>query len=196
MTTPLRLVPLLEQFDFGRKSLAERLAGLTDAEYRWEPFPGSWSVRPTADGPAPLALELVGAGEWGRDRSPDNPEPAPFTTIAWRLGHVNEMLALRADHMAGSHAITRATYTFPGDAAGALAEFERAADAWRAVLTGADDAALDWVGQSTYPYGSDPEVPFIQTAWWMNQELLHHRGELALLRDLYRARDTWIGSDG
>ena len=148
-------------------------------------MPGSWSVRPTGDGPAPLAREPIGAGDWGRDRSPDDPEPAPFTTIAWRLGHVNEMLIIRADHLTGTHALTRPDFTYQPTAAGALPQYAAGMAAWRAVPAGATEADLDAVGRSTYPYGSDPEVPLIQTAWWMNQELLHHRGELALLRDLY-----------
>ncbi len=44
------------------------------------------------------------------------------------------------------------------------------------------------VGRSTYPYGSDAEEPFIDTVWWVNQELLHHGAEIALLRDVYRER--------
>ena len=34
----------------------------------------------------------------------------------------------------------------------------------------------------------DPEDPFIEAVWWVNQELLHHGAEVALLRDLYRAQ--------
>jgi hypothetical protein len=30
-------------------------------------------------------------------------------------------------------------------------------------------------------------LPFLDIAWWVNQEALHHGGEIALLRDLYRA---------
>lgn len=56
------------------------------------------------------------------------------------------------------------------------------------MLTSADDAALDMVGRSSYPDGSDPDDSFIETIWWVNQELLHHGAEIALLRDLYRAR--------
>lgn len=201
METPRRLEPLLRQFDFARTRLMERLAGptmnsgddepvpvppMTDEEYLWEPVPNAWSIRRRTDGPARSALELVGAGDWGRDRHPDNPQPPPFPTIAWRLAHINEMLALRADHMIGSHSLTRASYQFHGDAASAITAFAEAADAWREVLTSADEAALDAVGQSTYPYGSDPEDPLIETVWWMNQELLHHGAEIALLRDLYR----------
>ncbi|HEY8597500.1 MAG TPA: hypothetical protein VIL85_03660, partial [Thermomicrobiales bacterium] len=61
-----------------------------------------------------------------------------------------------------------------------------AGTAWREALLSADDAALDRVGRSSYPSGSDPNEPFIETIWWENQELLHHGAEIALLRDLYR----------
>jgi hypothetical protein len=98
------------------------------------------------------------------------------------------MLALRADHTNGSHTQTRDGYHVSGDSAGAIAAFESAASTWREALLNADDAALDTVGRSTYPYGSDPEDSFIETVWWVNQELLHHGAEIALIRDLYRAR--------
>ncbi len=202
METPRRIAPLLSQYDFARTRLMGRIAGptmdsgddaivivepLTDAEYLWEPVPNAWSVRRKSDGPAPSARELVGAGDWGRDRHPDSPRPMPFPTIAWRLAHINEMLALRADHLIGSHSLTRATYPVHGDATSAIAAYVEAADAWREVLVTATEADLDAIGRSTYPYGSDPEDPLIETVWWMNQELLHHGAEIALLRDLYRA---------
>jgi hypothetical protein len=28
---------------------------------------------------------------------------------------------------------------------------------------------------------------FVDIVWWVNQEILHHGAEVALLRDLYRA---------
>ena len=31
-----------------------------------------------------------------------------------------------------------------------------------------------------------PRTRFIDVVWWVNQELLHHGAEIALLRDLYR----------
>ncbi|MFJ4839486.1 DinB family protein [Streptomyces sp. NPDC088746] len=204
MNAPARLIPLLAQFDQSRERLTGRLSGpfvdsgngtdvevpaLTDEEYRWEPVPDCWSVRLRSAGPGRGATVLTGAGEWGRDTAPfPHPSPPPFTTLAWRLSHLSELLTLRADHTAGSHSLTREDYRVVGDAAGALADFGASADAWRAALLGADDAALDTVGYSTYPYGSDPEDPFLDTVWWVNQELLHHGAEIALLRDLYRVR--------
>ncbi|MFF5437850.1 DinB family protein [Streptomyces achromogenes] len=204
MTVPSRLLPLLEQFDFAYRRLADRMAGpvmdsgdgmdtpvgpLTDDEYLWEPVPGCWSVRRRADGPGPRATSLAGAGDWGRDAAAyPHPWPPPFTTIAWRLSHLGEMLTLRADHTAGDRRLTRDDYRTSGDAATALTAFDSAAEAWRKALLGADDTALDTVGYCAYPYGGDPEEPFLGIVWWVNQELLHHGAEIALLRDLYRAR--------
>lgn len=203
MATPARLVPLLEQFDFARERLAHRLTGpavdsgngtdvevtpMTDDEYFWEPVPGCWSVRRRSLGPGSGATVLAGAGDWGRDATASPPSPPPFTTIAWRLSHLSEMLSLRADHTAGSHALTRDDYYISGDAAGAVTAFDEGATQWRKALLTVDDTALDTVGYCTNPHGSDPEDPFIDIVWWVNQELLHHGAEIALLRDLYRAR--------
>ncbi|MFF4648800.1 DinB family protein [Streptomyces sp. NPDC001380] len=204
MTTPPRLVPLLEQFDFARRRLTDRMTGpavdsgsgtdvevgaMSDEEYLWEPVPGCWSVRRHTEGPGPRAALLVGAGAWGYDAAPHpHPVPPPFTTIAWRLSHLTGMLLLRADHTAGSRSLTRDDQRPAGDAAGAVAAFRAGADAWRQALLGADDAALDTVGHCAYPYGSDPEDPFLEVVWWVNQELLHHGAEIALIRDLYRDR--------
>jgi DinB superfamily len=203
MNVPGRLAPLLAQFDAGRERLSRRLVGptvdsgdgepvavppLTDDEYLWEPVAGCWSVRRHGHGPGSGATVLVGAGEWGRDGGRPHPCPPPVTTIAWRLEHLAEMLEGRADHLIGSHTHTEEEYVVAGTAAEGVAAFERGASAWRGVLTSADDEALDAVGRSTYPYGSDPEDPLIETVWWVNQELLHHAAEIALLRDLYRSR--------
>ncbi|GGU97214.1 hypothetical protein GCM10010260_36230 [Streptomyces filipinensis] len=200
---PPRLVPLPAQFDFAGERLVRRLAGpvmdsgdgadarvepLTDDEYFWEPVPGRWTVGRRADGPGPRAAFLAGAGPWGRDAAPfPHPWPPPVTTLAWRLSHLSQMLALRADHTAGSRSATREGHPVDGDAAGAIAAFETGAAAWRQALLGAEEAALDTVGYCAYPYGSDGEEPFLDIVWWVNQEVLHHGAEIALLRDLYRA---------
>ncbi|SCF79066.1 DinB family protein [Streptomyces sp. Cmuel-A718b] len=206
MTIPPRLIPLLEQFDFACERLLARLAGpvmdsgngveigvipLGDDEYLWEPVPDCWSVRRRGDGAGARATALAGAGDWGRDTADfPHPFPPPLTTIAWRLSHLSEMLALRADHTHGGRTLTREDYRTPGDAAGAVAAFETASAAWREALLSADDTALDTVGYSAYPNGSDAEDLFADVVWWVNQEVLHHGAEIALLRDLYRARPS------
>ena len=205
MATPMRLVPLLEQFDWACLRLLNRMSGpevdsgngipvavqpMTDEEYRWEPVPG-WSVRRREDGPGPGANVLLGAGEWARDSAePRHPYPPPFTTIAWRLTHISEMLAIRADYTTGGKDMTSDRYRSSGDALGAIQAFSDAVEAWRGALVTADDAALDTVGYSTYPYGSDAGEIFLDIVWWVNQEVLHHGAEIALLRDLYRAEHS------
>ncbi len=204
MDIPPRLGPLLEQFEWGCLRLLNRITGpesdsgngspvpvdpLTSEEYLWEPVQGCWAVRRRADGPGPRATALFGAGEWGRDGDRGKePFPPPFTTIAWRLSHLTEMLAMRADYTTGSRSLTEDTYVVAGDAQGAVAALAAAVESWRGTLLGCDDVALDTVGYSSYPYGSDAREAFVDIIWWVNQEVLHHGGESALLRDLYRAR--------
>ncbi|MEU6773733.1 DinB family protein [Streptomyces sp. NPDC046759] len=202
-TTPPRLLPLLDQFDLASERLLRRLTGpvmdsgdggdtrvepLTDAEYFWEPVPGCWTVRRRVDGPGPRAAFLAGGGPWGRDAAPyPHPWPPPVTTLAWRLSHLTETMSLRADHTVGGRSATREDHPVSGDAAGAVSAFEAGVSAWRRALLSADDAALDTVGHCSYPYGSDPGEPCLTVVWWVNQEVLHHGAEIALLRDLYRA---------
>jgi len=184
VSNPPRLIPLLAQFDFALDRLVTRLGGLGDAEYFWEPVPNCWSIRPRGQ---QRTSGSRGGGAWVLERDTPDPEPPPFTTIAWRLGHLVGTMCLRADHTSGTKTLTHDTYAYPGSAAAALAALAAAGAVWREALTTADDAALDRVGRSTYPSGSDPDDPFLDVVWWENQELLHHGAEIALLRDLYRA---------
>ena len=201
---PPRLAPLLDQFDFACERLSGRMTGpvmdsgdgtdtrvgpMTDEEYLWEPVPDCWSVRRRTDGPGARATALTGQGDGGRDAAA-HPHlwPPPFTTVAWRLSHLTELLTLRADHTAGSRSLTRDDHSVSGDAVGAVDAFGTGAGAWRKALLSVDDTALDTVGYCTYPHGSDAEEPFIDIVWWVNQEVLHHGAEIAMLRDLYRNR--------
>ena len=67
---------LLAQMDEVYARLQQRLEGLTDVEYLWEPVPGCWTVHRDE------------AGAWITDYAWPDPEPAPFTTIGWRLLHI------------------------------------------------------------------------------------------------------------
>jgi DinB superfamily len=80
---------LTKAFDYAWDRFLGRLEGLGDAEYFWEPVPGCWSVRRGAD------------GRWAMDGGPA-PEPAPVTTIAWRIGHIGMALAGFADRLFGA----------------------------------------------------------------------------------------------
>jgi hypothetical protein len=114
---------LVEQLEWHwDNQMRRRLDGLTDEEYFWEPVPG-WSVRP-ARSPSqrqdPGYIQ-VGAGDFLIDFAWPEPQPAPVTTIAWRLGHiVVGMLSLRiASHFGGAPHDYR-TYDYPTNAKEAL----------------------------------------------------------------------------
>jgi hypothetical protein len=51
-----------------------------------EPAPGAWSIRRRGQAPTSKAF---GPGEWVLDDDAGDLDPAPVTTIAWRLGHLH-----------------------------------------------------------------------------------------------------------
>lgn len=56
------------------------------------------------------------------------------------------------------------------------------------VSSAVTDEQPDTVGFPQYPYGSDPDDSFVSVPAGANLEFIHHRAEIALLRDLRRAR--------
>lgn len=168
-------------------TLWPRLHGLTDEEYFWEPVDGAWSVRRRADG----LLEMDGRGV-------PEPDPPPFTTIAWRLTHIAaDVFAARANAFFGTAMDGTGTMfderfrpPLPGSAAAALALLESSYERWRDGLLGLDaEAFLEPLG----PRGAFfAEQPMAALALHLNREAMHHGGEICLLRDLYR--DTRSGN--
>lgn len=110
---------LREQLEFHwNHQLRARLVGLTDEEYFWSPVPDAWSVRPRGTSTAPVR---AGAGGLTIDYAFPVPEPAPFTTIAWRLGHVvvGVLAARNAAHF-GAPPASYDTWEYADSAATAL----------------------------------------------------------------------------
>jgi DinB superfamily len=181
-----RLGTLIDQFDTSWSIGGERLAGLEDREYRWEPWPAMWSVRPRGKA---ASLHPIGSGEWQLDNSmpDDNPDPSPLTTIAWRLGHLTSGLAGRWEYTFGERKADPETLVdFSADAAHALAQLSDWMQLWREGLLSLTDEQLETPGFGQYPWGLDPHIPFLGIIWWENREIIHHLAEVALLRDLYR----------
>jgi len=182
---------LLDQHESSVAISRERLAGLTDEEYFWEPVPDCWSVRRRGAAASPDAF---GPGDWVLDWDRGHPRPEPFTTIAWRLGHLVSMYVDRWEWTFGSRSIDPAVGTdFASSAEKALAMLWEHAERFATSVAGMTDEQLDVPGYGQYPYGLDPELPFVSIVWWMNRELIHHTAEVALLRDVYLRRDQRIG---
>jgi hypothetical protein len=147
--------------------LRPRFAGLTDEELLWEPVPGCWSVR---DG----QLD----GSW------PTPQPAPVTTIGWRLGHLATTLSDRASAHFGDRTWLTA---HPSTAAAMLALVDASYAAWTTGVLAADPARFARAHQGP-PGSADERYPFWAVLLHVNREVIHHGAEVALLRDLYGRR--------
>ena len=116
------------------------------------------------------------------------PDPAPVTTIAWRLAHLQiGIFGQRAASHFGGPAISYDTYYYPGDAATALSRLDTAYAAWAAGVRTLDPEGLGRpIGQAEGPFAAEPMAALILH---INREALHHGAEISLLRDLYLWRD-------
>jgi hypothetical protein len=166
--------------------LRDRLDGLGDDEYFWEPVPGCWSVRPRGDGTAPVR---AGSGAMTIDFAFPPPDPPPFTTIAWRLGHVIVgVLAMRNASHFGRAPTDYASFEYAGTAAEALAQLDAEYAAWLAGVESLGEDGLSrpcWAAEG--PFAEDPMARLVLH---INRELIHHLSEVCLLRDLYLHREA------
>lgn len=169
--------------------LRPRLEGLTDHEYFWEPVPGAWNIRPRGGSTAPVQ---GGSGEFTVDFAFPEPDPPPLTTIAWRLSHliVGVFGARVTSHFGGAplgyEEIDYFGFDYAGSAAEALRQLDEVHDAWITGVRGLDATALARpVGPAE---GEFAEQSMAELVLHINREAIHHGAEIALLRDLYRAR--------
>jgi DinB superfamily len=161
--------------------LRPRLDGLTDDEYFWAPVPDCWSVRPRA---ASKMAEPLGRGEFTLDFVYPGPEPAPVTTIAWRLAHiiVGVFAARNASHF-GALAADWDSFDYAGTAKEALDQLDQQYATW---IAGVRDLGIDGLAEPCGPSeGPFAEYPKAALVLHIHREVIHHGAEIALLRDLY-----------
>jgi len=173
---------LIDQADWHWKNqLRPRLEGLSDAEYLWEPVDGAWNVRPRGSGGTSMA---AGSGDFVIDWEFPTPDPAPVTTIAWRIGHlVVGVFGMRVASHFGGPAVDYLSHDYPGDAATALQQLDAGYQAWIEGVRTVDLAAE--CGPAEGPYADRSMAVLVLH---IHRELLHHGAEISLLRDLYRWR--------
>lgn len=180
---------LIEQIDFHvTQHLRPRLEGLSDEEYLFDPTGDGatvWTVHPRSQ-PSQAAVQ-GGSGEFVIDFEVPEPTPAPFTTIAWRLGHVIVgVLAMRSASHVGGPPADYMTWDYAGTAAGALEQFDTEYARWTEGVRSwsAEDLARR-TGEAEGPYADEPRATLVAH---INRELIHHLAEIALLRDLFAHR--------
>jgi hypothetical protein len=173
---------LREQLDWHwTQQLRDRLDGLTDDEYFWEPVPGCWNVRPRGAGTGAVQ---VGSGAVAIDYAMGTPDPPPFTTIAWRLGHVIVgVLAMRNASHFGRAATGYDSFAYAATAAGALAQLDEEYATWLSGVESLGETGLARpCGAAEGPYA---EYPLAALVLHINREMIHHLSEVCVLRDLH-----------
>jgi DinB superfamily len=176
---------LLDQLEFHWSGhLRPRLDSLTDEQYLWEPVAGCWSVRRREDATTRAA---AGAGDAVIDFELPEPDPPPFTTIAWRMGHIAiGIFGGRAGRHFGDGGVSYADVDWPLTAAGGLALVDHHHDAWVAGVAKLDaDGLAQPCGPAEGPYA---EYPMAALVLHINREALHHGAEIAMLLDLHAHR--------
>jgi DinB superfamily len=174
---------LADQLDYHWKvTLRPRLDGLSDAEYFWEPVPGSWSIRRREVATTPLA---VGAGDYVMDYAMPPHDPEPVTTIAWRLAHIIvACFGTRNASYFGGPPAAYPSWEYADSAAGALRQLDEGYDRWIAGVRSLGDQGLaEPVGMAEA--AEYAESPMAELVLHIHREVIHHGAEICLLRDLY-----------
>jgi hypothetical protein len=164
----------LDSFDGVWSNLSERLAGITRDEYLWEPAVGCWSVRAGPDG--------VVRVDGDRQAAPD---PAPVTTIGWRLWHIGvDALDSYSDGLLGTTGAMASGTGWYLDPEPAIADMNAAYACFRnGVAARTEDEWWHPIGETFGGFGAHPLFALVLHAL---HEVTHHAAEVALLRDLYR----------
>lgn len=160
-----------------------RLGGLGDEEYFWEPVKDCWSVRHAHDG----RWRIDGGG--GDASAGPPPDPAPLTTIAWRIGHIGLTFIGFGDRLFAEGNITLDDVEFAPSAAAASAFLNSSYHGyWRdKIETLGPEQWWSPIGPAFGPYA---DLTTTDLALHVLDELTHHAAEVGLLRDLYRQRDS------
>jgi uncharacterized damage-inducible protein DinB len=138
----------LSRYAYGR--LRNRLEGLTEEEFRWEPGPG-------------------------------------VSTLAWRVGHIAELLSEERNATWLGVDVGGAAVKQPMTARDVGGTLDDAINVWLDVVAAVPEESLsDPLGPVAGPYGEDSRRAFVLHVL---DELIHHGAEVALVRDLWAARN-------
>ena len=161
--------------------LAEiHLPALTDEACLWEPAPGSWTVRRSAD------------GKWRPDWAEPEPDPAPTVTVGWLTWHMIWWWSGLLAAIRNETPTPRQEVFWPGSAAAVRHRLETLSSEWTAVL-GAfknEDLAVPFA----HPW-HEPR-PLSYALAWSNSELMKNVAEIGYALLLYRSSQGGVEPHG
>jgi hypothetical protein len=164
---------LADQWRISGDRLDRRLDGIADPEFFWTPVPDMWTVHPWSDRAATIDYDVPA------------PEPAPVTTIAWRLVHIANGNWIYWEHAFGPALRAFTDLVLPTSA-------EAARHYWRgsrAAITDWIEAADDTDLGELRPSHLSRRRSAREVMMTLIDEQTHHGAEIGLLRDLYLRRD-------
>ena len=161
---------LATELDDAYAVIRARVEGLTDAEFWWEPAPDCWTIRRKPN------------GMWAADYEVPDPEPAPLTTIGWRLVHVAECKLMYHEYAFGSGKLTWPEIDSARTPEAAIAQLEEGHALLVRDLQSMTNDTLEEPRMTNW----GEEWPTWKVFWTMIQHDNHHGGEIGALRDLYR----------
>ena len=170
---------LVEQMEFHwRYHILDRMTGLSDEEYLWAPVAEVWTIHAGEHGGKPTIDPNVYA------------DPAPFTTIAWRMHHMTEVFTRRWVNHFGDPKSDEMEAPVTLSANEAIENLTFAYERWKnALLEMPEDRLGEPCGPAEGPFA---EHPFVTLVLHLSREYIHHASECCLIRDLYRQRETLI----
>jgi hypothetical protein len=163
---------LAAQMDEAWESLRRWVQGLSDEEFFWKPAPDCWTLHPDE------------SGRWIVDYALPDPDPPPFTTIAWRLVHIATCKVMYYEHAFGPAQLTWDDLEIPHTVTDAIAMLQEGHARLRETLAPLNDEDLQEMRRTNW----GELWPTWRIFWAMISHDLHHGAEIGCLRDLYRAR--------
>ena len=166
-------------------------AGLTDQEFFWEPVADCWSVQPRRELKMPVP-DWQPAGQWGVDITYPDPQPSPFTTIAWRMTHLIGSVRVASATLVGRRRDDGAVgdgelaVPVPECAADAVEQWEQAIDQLRNLVAHADPEVLGRPERQWWDPPGQTAPVWYHVMYFGYFEPASHGAEVRLLRDLYR----------
>lgn len=133
----------------------------------------------------PASIHRDQSDAWISDRAEPDPDPAPFTTIGWRLLHIADCKVLYHEWAFGPRELSFPDLLPPTTAEGALARLEEGHRLLRGELEGFADRALDEPRLTSW----SELWPALRIFWTMIDHDAHHGAEIGCLRDVYRVTD-------
>ena len=158
------------QLDEGYRMIRDGVDGLSDEEFWWEPARECWTIRQRPD------------GRWAADYAQPDPDPAPMTTIGWRLVHVAECKVMYYEYAFGPARLEWPDIDSAHSAAAAIAQLDQGQRQLVDELRTMQPDDLERPVMTNW----GEEWPSWKIFWTMIHHDIHHGAEIGALRDLYR----------